>query len=130
MFTTRETAALVLAIAADAIQVAFFPLFGEGVLSPLDDCLDVAMFLILVKVLGWHTILLPTMAAELIPLVDACPTWTLSVLIIAWGKRTTRSQPPQSKHLNGLTSAPPSGPMSMAALHEPHRPTSNSTPQR
>jgi len=109
MLTARETTALAFAIIADALQIALFPLFGEGILSPLDDCLDAAMFLILVKLLGWHPILLPTFATELIPVVDLCPTWTLAVLIIVWRKR--KIQPPQSKHLNGLTSAPPSGPL-------------------
>ncbi len=118
MLTARETTALLLALAADAVQIALFPLFGEGILSPLDDCLDAAMFLVQVRLLGWHPILLPTMVAELIPIVDACPAWTMAVLIIAWRKR--KSQPPPSKQLNGLTSAPPSGPMSIAPPHELH----------
>jgi hypothetical protein len=120
MLTARETSALVIAIVGDALQIALFPLFAEGLLSPLDDCLDVAMFLALVKLLGWHPILLPTFAAELIPVVDVSPTWTLAVLIIVWRKRKTPSQPPQSTHLNGLTSAPPSGPMSIAPPHKLH----------
>jgi hypothetical protein len=120
MLSTRQTTALVLALAADAIQIALFPLFGEGIFSPLDDCLDVAMFLALLKLLGWHPILLPTFAAELIPVVDVCPTWTMAVLIIVWRKRKSKSQPPQSKHLNGLTSAPPSGPISIAPPHKLH----------
>jgi hypothetical protein len=118
--TARETTALVVAIIADALQIALFPLFAEGVLSPFDDCLDVAMFLLMVKLLGWHTILLPTVAAELIPVIDMSPTWTMSVLIIIWRRRKTQSQPPHSKHLNGLTSAPPSGPMSIAPPHKLH----------
>jgi hypothetical protein len=120
MLTARETTALVLALAADAIQIALFPFFAEGLLSPLDDCLDIGMFLILLKLLGWHPILLPTFAAELIPVVDLCPTWTMAVLIIVWRKRKIQSQPPHSKHLNGLTSAPPSGPISIAPPHTLH----------
>jgi hypothetical protein len=43
----------------------------------------------LVKVLGWHPLLLPTMVAELIPLVDLAPTWTMAILIIMRRKRAT-----------------------------------------
>src|SRR5947208_1398992 len=39
---SRFRAAMILAMAADALQIFVFPLFAEGALSPADDVLDVA----------------------------------------------------------------------------------------
>ena len=70
---------MILAIAADALQICVFPLFAEGALSPVDDVLDLAVAAILVRLLGWHWEFLPAFAAELVPGVDLVPFWTLSV---------------------------------------------------
>jgi hypothetical protein len=92
MLTTRETLALVFAASADALQVGLLPIFGEGVLSPIDDALDVGMFILMTKLLGWHPLLLPTIVAEMIPAIDLAPTWTLAALIIIWRKRQSSSK--------------------------------------
>src|SRR5438874_13134636 len=73
-------AAMLLAIAADALQIFVFPLFAPGALSPADDMLDLAVAAVLVHLLGWHWEFLPAFAAELLPGVDLVPFWTLSVL--------------------------------------------------
>jgi len=39
---SRFRAAMILAMAADALQIFVFPLFAEGALSPADDVLDLA----------------------------------------------------------------------------------------
>ena len=70
---------MILAMAADALQVLVFPLFAEGALSPADDLLDVAVAAVLVHLLGWHWEALPTFFAELVPGVDLVPFWTLAV---------------------------------------------------
>ena len=77
---SRFRAALILAIAADALQIFVFPLFAGGALSPADDVLDVAIAAVLVHVLGWHWEFLPSFLAELVPGVDLVPFWTLAVL--------------------------------------------------
>src|SRR5438270_10268797 len=77
---SRFRAAMILAIAADALQIAVFPLFGEGALSPADDVLDLLVAAVLVQLLGWHWEFLPAFAAELVPGVDLVPFWTLSVI--------------------------------------------------
>src|SRR5439155_2938811 len=77
---SRFQAAMILAIAADALQIFVFPLFAEGALSPADDVLDLAVALVLVRLLGWHWEFLPAFAAELVPGVDLVPFWTLAVL--------------------------------------------------
>jgi hypothetical protein len=112
MPTAREATALILALAADAIQIALLPLFAGGALSPWDDGLDLAMFVILVSLLGWHRLLLPTLAAELIPVLDLCPTWTVAVLIILHRRRSSAALPPLSGGAGRPPSVPRSGPPS------------------
>jgi len=75
----RFRAALILAMAADALQIFVFPLFGEGAFSPADDVLDVVVALGLVQLVGWHWEFLPAFAAELVPGVDLVPFWSLAV---------------------------------------------------
>jgi hypothetical protein len=79
--------ALGIAAAADALQLAVIPLFGEGFASPVNDALDLAVAGALVWLLGFHWVLAPAAASELVPGLDLAPTWTASVLfIIAPGK--------------------------------------------
>jgi len=78
----RVQLAWVVAIAADAIQIAALPLFAEGALSPADSVLDVIVAIILVRLLGWHWAFLPTLAAELVPGLDLFPTWTAAVWFV------------------------------------------------
>lgn len=74
--------AIVLALAADALQILVLPLFAEGALSPADDVLDLVVGAILVRLLGWHWEFLPAFAAELVPGVDLVPFWTIAVLSV------------------------------------------------
>ena len=76
---SRFQAAMILAVAADALQMIVFPLFAEGAWSPADDLLDVAVGAVLIHLLGWHWEFLPTLFAELVPGVDLVPFWTLAV---------------------------------------------------
>jgi hypothetical protein len=76
---SRFRAALILAMAADALQIFVFPSFVEGALSPADDVLDLAVAAVLVRLLGWHWEFLPAFLAELVPGVDLVPFWTLAV---------------------------------------------------
>jgi len=76
----RFQSAMILATAADALQIFVVPLFAEGAVSPLDDLLDVGVAAILVRLLGWHWEFLPAFAAELMPGVDLVPFWTFAVV--------------------------------------------------
>jgi hypothetical protein len=78
--------AWIVAIVADAIQLAAMPLFAEGLLSPIDDALDLVVSLALFRLLGWHPALLPALVAELVPGVDLVPIWTLAVLVATHGR--------------------------------------------
>ncbi len=77
----RIRAARAIAICADAIQIGFPYIFGEGFFSPLDDALDVAMWLTLTALLGWHHAFIPTFLVEILPLGDFAPTWTIAAFL-------------------------------------------------
>jgi hypothetical protein len=91
---TRFRIAMVLAMAADALQIFVFPLFAEGVLSAADDVLDLAVAAVLVHLLGWHWEFLPAFAAELVPGIDLVPFWTLAVLNVyrKWKQITVNAE--------------------------------------
>lgn len=76
---TRFRIALVLAVAADALQIIFLPIFVEGAASPSDDALDAGVGVALMALLGWHWEFAPSFVAKLVPGVDLVPLWTLAV---------------------------------------------------
>jgi hypothetical protein len=78
----EQRAAWVIAIAADTLQIAAFPFFAEGGISPADSLLDMIVAFVLIRLLGWHWAFLPTLAAELIPGADLFPTWTAAVWFV------------------------------------------------
>src|SRR5437016_5245113 len=75
----RIRTARIVAIVADVLQIAFFPLFVSGWLSPLDDVVDVAVAVILIRLIGWHPAFVPSLIAEIVPGLDLLPTWTVAV---------------------------------------------------
>lgn len=75
----RMKAAWALAVIADLVQVAVFPLFIEGAASPADDVLDLGMAGMMSLLLGWHWEFLPSFLGKLVPGVDFVPLWTLAV---------------------------------------------------
>lgn len=76
---SRFRTAIVLAMAADAVQIVAFPLFVEGALSPLDDVLDLVVAVALTRLIGWHWEFMPSLIGELLPGFDLVPFWTLAV---------------------------------------------------
>jgi hypothetical protein len=71
--------ALLLAVLADALQIAILPIFIEGAESPAADAVDLVMAGVLYFLLGWQWEFLPSFAVKLIPGVDLVPLWTLAV---------------------------------------------------
>lgn len=71
--------ALLLALVADALQIALLPMFVEGAESPFTDIVDVAMAAAMFLLLGWHWEFLPSFLGKLAPGVDLAPLWTLAV---------------------------------------------------
>jgi hypothetical protein len=88
--------AMALAVVADVVQMALFPLFIEGAASPVDDVLDLAIAGVLSYLLGWHWEFAPSFIGKLVPGVDFVPLWTLAVANV-WRK---------SKHIDA-GGAPP-----------------------
>lgn len=87
--------AMLVAIAADALQLFFLPLFVEGALSPADDLLDLGVASVMVKLLGWHWEFLPSFFAKLVPGMDLVPFWTIAVANV-W--RKTKATMPVDPH--------------------------------
>ena len=75
-----------IAVMADLLQIAVFPLFAEGAASPLDDALDFVVASVMTALLGWHWVFLPTAVAKLVPVVDLAPFWTGAVFFVIMGK--------------------------------------------
>jgi hypothetical protein len=77
----RIRAAQIVALIADTVQIALFPIFGAGFSSPFDDVLDAIVSVALIALLGWNWLFLPTCLVELAPLGDLAPTWTAAVFL-------------------------------------------------
>jgi len=75
----RLRAAMLVAVLADVLQLAIFPLFVPGLESPPDDLLDLGIAAVLTWLLGWHWEFAPSFLAKLVPGVDLVPLWTLAV---------------------------------------------------
>ncbi len=82
MKTPEERMAWLVAMGADALQLAVTPLFAEGALSPADAVLDAVVAVVLVRLLGWHWAFLPTLMVEALPGADLFPTWTAAVFFV------------------------------------------------
>ena len=87
----RVVAAFVVALAADALQIALGPL---GWFAP-DEFIDVVAFVIVTWLIGFHVLLLPTFVVEFIPVIGMLPTWTGCVAaVLALRRGTQPSQQP------------------------------------
>ncbi len=71
-----------MALGADTLQLAVFPLLVEGALSPADAVLDAVVAVVLIRLLGWHWAFLPTPMIEALPGADLFPTWTAAVFVV------------------------------------------------
>ncbi len=103
----RMALALLVAVAADSLQI---PLQ----LPPGPQIIDVVAMVLTSAAIGFHILLLPTFALELIPMANALPTWSGCVLaVIALRRRAERPQPnppPPSSVPPVIPPAPPSPP--------------------
>ena len=98
---TRFQVAMILAIAADALQLVFLPLFVEGAASPADDILDLGVGAALYSLLGWHWEFLPSFLTKLVPGVDLAPFWTLAVANVYRKSRRTLVTADKSREESG-----------------------------
>jgi hypothetical protein len=87
----RVWLARAIAVGADLLQIAVFPYFFEGLLSPLNAGLDIVVALALIALVGWHIAFVPTFIIEQMPFVDLAPTWTVAVLLATRRGGTNRA---------------------------------------
>jgi hypothetical protein len=82
----RARLAIAIAVIVDAIQVplqgASFTGIGTLPAEAIDLAIDAATALVLTRLLGFHWVLLPTIALELVPLIDVAPTWVACALYV------------------------------------------------
>jgi len=71
-----------IALFVDVLQIVLLPLVLGGAASPVVDALDIVTGIVLIAMLGWHWAFLPTILAEILPVIDVCPTWTIAVLFV------------------------------------------------
>jgi hypothetical protein len=93
---SRTKIAFAVGIVADILQLpitlSFFSVglatvIGEVPLEAIDTAIDVAAALIINRLLGFHWALLPTFVLELVPGLDAAPTWTACVAFVTFRRR-------------------------------------------
>jgi hypothetical protein len=85
---TRMVLALLVAVAADGVQLLLGPL---GWVFP-DQAIDCVAMILISWIIGFHILLLPTFVVELVPVLDDLPTWTAcTVAVIALHKREQRA---------------------------------------
>jgi hypothetical protein len=84
---TAAALALLIALAADVAQLFLNTplalLFGVGA-EVVDAAIDAIAGALIISLLGFHWLLIPVFVIELVPIVDAVPTWTGSVLYLLW----------------------------------------------
>jgi hypothetical protein len=87
----RIILALAVAVFADGLQLFFNAAGWFG----LDQAIDCAAMVLTSWAIGFHILLLPTFAVELVPVVEDLPTWTAcTIAVIALRKREQRTPPP------------------------------------
>ena len=87
----RIILAFVVAVVADGLQ---FLLNGVGWFG-LDQAIDCVAMILVSWLIGFHILLLPTFAVELVPVLEDLPTWTVcTAAVITLRKREQRSVPP------------------------------------
>jgi hypothetical protein len=99
----RILAARAVAVGADLLQLGLLPAV------PLVEALDVAVAVILIGLLGWHWVFLPSMVIEAIPWVGAVPTWTASVLYATRNVPVAPADLPPEERDAGSGSTKPAG---------------------
>jgi len=108
------------AAAADLVQVVLMPAFFPGAASPANDVIDVAVALVLLRLVGFHWAFLPAFLAEAVPVLDLAPTWTAAVFLATRNAAlkpepvdvvVERPSPPDApKALPGVPDQAPRGP--------------------
>lgn len=78
--------AVLIAAIADLAQVPLLPGYASGLAAlpaaTLDLAVDFVAALVLMRLMGFHWLLLPTAVLEIVPLAGVLPTWTACTLYV------------------------------------------------
>ena len=84
--------ALLVAIAADGLQILLGFFGGPLTWMFFDEVIDVITMIVASLLIGFHPLFLPTFVVECLPAIDMLPTWTACVgMVVALRKRQQRS---------------------------------------
>jgi hypothetical protein len=103
----RIRTARAIAMIADLAEIVVFPAFMEGILSPVNDAVDVVVAVALTRLLGWHWAFLPTFLTEMVPVVGLVPTWTAAVFYVTSGALPPEATPPGAPSARSDPPPPP-----------------------
>jgi len=83
MTSLRMGLALAVAVTADGLQLCtgFFGWAG------FDEVVDVVAMILVMRLIGFHILLLPTFVVEMVPVADELPTWTACVIAVCLLRR-------------------------------------------
>jgi hypothetical protein len=99
----RILAAFAIAVMADVVQILLGPLGWTFA----DEITDVIAMGLIIWLLGFHPLLLPTFIIELVPLIDMLPTWTGCVAAVVMVRRNaSRPGVPSSPEEPGVSGGP------------------------
>ena len=87
---TRVRIAYATAVTVDVCQWLLGPI---GWAFP-DEILDAVAAILISWAIGFHPLLLPTFALELLPIADMLPTWTACVALVIMLRRKQEPPPP------------------------------------
>jgi hypothetical protein len=88
----RVRLAYLVAVVADALQLLLGPLGWVYA----DEMIDVVAMILTWWVIGFHPLLLPTFAVELLPVFDVLPTWTGCVALVVALRKKHQTRPPSA----------------------------------
>lgn len=84
----RVRAAWVVAVLVDALQLATGPAELTGPLAWfVETGADLVTALVMIWLLGFHWVFLPSFITKMLPFVDLAPTWTMAMFFVARGRR-------------------------------------------
>jgi len=90
--SSRIAAAFAIAVVVDALQL----LFGPAGWMVADEVMDVVAMVATSRLLGFHPLLLPTFALEILPVANVLPSWTGCVgVVVALRRRDDRRAAPE-----------------------------------
>jgi hypothetical protein len=103
---TRQRIWIAYGVAAvtDVVQLALGP-FGWAF---ADEALDVAAMILTWRLIGFHPLLLPTVALEFLPVADMLPTWTGCVALVVTIRKRQQSGPPRPAESGNIIDVKPS----------------------